>query len=140
MLFVTLCSTPRWTCTGRLDYVNTGHHAALADETPGAEAFRVPPTAGIAVGIEEDMRPTREDAVPATGRPAVPVHGRHHQKPSIRPARSSATTGWPACCARSPPDVAPDALIDAVIADVRARSSRAPIHRRVTSLCLRYRG
>lgn len=138
MLFVTLFYATLDLRTGRLDYVNAGHHAPWL-MSAGGELSAVPPTHGIAVGIEEDMPYAQKtlylqpgdllylytDGITEAFDPAGQVFGDDRLAGLLR-AQSA--------------DVAPDALIDAVIADVRAFEQGTDPTDDVTSLCLRYRG
>src|SRR5690606_9254007 len=123
---------------GRLDYVNAGHHMPwLIDER--GELSVVPPTQGIAVGIEEDMPYVQKtlylkpgdrlylctDGITEAFNPEGRVFGEERLAGLLR---------------AQDPDAPLDVLIDAVIADVRAFEDGTDPTDDVTSLCLRYRG
>ena len=138
MLFVTLFYATLDLRDGRLDYVNAGHHMPwLIDER--GELSVVPPTQGIAVGIEEDMPYVQKtlylkpgdrlylytDGITEAFNPEGRVFGEERLAGLLR---------------AQDPDAPLDVLIDAVIADVRAFEDGTDPTDDVTSLCLRYRG
>ncbi|MHA3904770.1 PP2C family protein-serine/threonine phosphatase [Castellaniella sp. WN] len=138
MLFVTLFYATLDLRNGRLDYVNAGHHAPWL-MSAGGGLSSLPPTRGVAAGIEEeivyeqqtlylrpgDMLYLYTDGITEAFDPDGRIFGEDRLAGLLR-AR--------------PADVAPDALIDAVIADVRAFENGTDPTDDVTSLCLRYRG
>ena len=138
MLFVTLFYATLDLRDGRLDYVNAGHHAPWLMNARG-ELSAVPPTHGIAVGIEEDMPYVQQtlylrpgdllylytDGITEAFDPSGQVFGEERLAGLLR---------------AQPPGVALDVLIDAVIADVRGFEQGTDPTDDVTSLCLRYHG
>lgn len=138
MLFVTLFYATLDLRTGRLDYVNAGHHAPWLIDARGALSA-VPLTHGIAVGIEEEiayeqktlhLRPgdtlyLYTDGITEAFNPEGEVFGEDRLAGLLR---------------AQPADVGLDVLTDAVIADVRAFENGTDPTDDVTSLCLRYHG
>lgn len=138
MLFVTLFYATLDLRTGRLDYVNAGHHAPWLIDAQGTLSA-VPLTHGIAVGIEEeiayeqktlhlrpgDMLYLYTDGITEAFNPEGEVFGEERLAGLLR---------------AQPADVALDVLTDAVIADVRAFENGTDPTDDVTSLCLRYHG
>lgn len=138
MLFVTLFYATLDLRDGRLDYVNAGHHAPWLRNARG-ELSAVPPTRGIAVGVEEDMPYVQQtlylqpgdllylytDGITEAFDPDGRVFGDERLADLLR---------------AQPADVALDVLTDAVIADVRGFENGTDPTDDVTSLCLRYSG
>jgi len=138
MLFVTLFYATLDLRTGRLDYVNAGHHVPWLLDAHG-ELSAVAPTHGIAVGIEEDIAYTQKtlylkpgdllylytDGITEAFNPDGQVFGEERLASLLR---------------AQPRDVPLNVLTDAVIADVRAFEDGTDPTDDVTSLCLRYRG
>lgn len=138
MLFVTLFYATLDLRDGRLDYVNAGHHAPWLKNAQG-ELSTVPPTRGIAVGIEEDMPYVQKtlylrpgdllylytDGITEAFDPDGRVFGDERLAGLLR---------------AQPAGVALDVLTDTIIADVRAFENGTDPTDDVTSLCLRYCG
>ncbi|MFC4297758.1 SpoIIE family protein phosphatase [Castellaniella hirudinis] len=138
MLFVTLFYATLDLRTGKLDYVNAGHHAPWLIDAQGTLSA-VPLTHGIAVGVEEeiayeqktlhlrpgDMLYLYTDGITEAFNPEGEVFGEARLAGLLR---------------AQPADAALDVLTDAVIADVRAFENGTDPTDDVTSLCLRYHG